>query len=133
MIIIELIERNLQVPKKKVTFEKVEFDSDPEWVVIEEAITMVGEDTAVNIQTNIKKSLPDAALISIELSKEKREGQGEFGLFMKSGDVPVCAMLKNATTQHPMFKGMIMKLLEFTNMPYQCPLPVVSGSIVMLV
>lgn len=109
--------------QKKFTFEKLQFDSDPEWVVIEQAITIVGEDTAVNIQTNIKRSIPDQSLIHLELSKEKKPD--EYGLFLKSGDVPVCSMLKNATATQPMIKALIMKFLEFTNMPYECPLPVV--------
>lgn len=109
---------------KKVVFEKVEFDSDPEYVIIEEAITMVGPETAVNIQSNVKKSIPNNALINIELSKEKTKD--EFNLVVKSGDVAVCGLLRNATGQ-PMFKPIITKLLELTNLPQQCPFPVVSG------
>lgn len=125
--VIELMARTFQVQRhpKRVVFEKVQFDSDTEWVVIEEAITMVGDETAVNIQTNVKKSVPDNALINIQVSRETKI-KDEFGLFLKSGDVPVCGLLKNATEAQPMFKTMIVRLLEFTNMPYQCPLPVVS-------
>lgn len=109
---------------KKVVFEKVEFDSDPEYVIIEEAITMVGPETAVNIQSNVKKSIPNNALINIELNKEK--AKDEFNLVVKSGDVAVCGLLRNATGQ-PMFKPIITKLLELTNLPQQCPFPVVSS------
>lgn len=113
-------------PPKKVIFEKVQFDSDPEWVIIEEAITMVGTETAVNIQSNVKKSIPDNSLINIELSKEKM--MGEYNAVVKSGDVAVCGLLKNATGQ-PFFKPIITKLLEFTNLPHQCPFPVVSRTL----
>lgn len=112
-------------PPKKVVFEKVQFESDPEWVIIEEAITIVGTETAVNIQSNVKKSIPDNSLINIELSKEK---MGEYSTVVKSGDVAVCGLLKNATGQ-PLFKPIITKLLEFTNLPHQCPFPVVSWTL----
>lgn len=112
-------------PPKKVVFEKVQFESDPEWVIIEEAITIVGTETAVNIQSNVKKSIPDNSLINIELSKEK---MGEYSTVVKSGDVAVCGLLKNATGQ-PFFKPIITKLLDFTNLPHQCPFPVVSWTL----
>lgn len=108
-----------------MVFEKVQFESDPEWVIIEEAITIVGTETAVNIQSNVKKSIPDNSLINIELSKEK---MGEYSTVVKSGDVAVCGLLKNATGQ-PLFKPIITKLLEFTNLPHQCPFPVVSWTL----
>lgn len=86
---------------------------------------MVGTETAVNIQSNVKKSIPDNSLINIELSKEK---MGEYNAVVKSGDVAVCGLLKNATGQ-PFFKPIITKLLEFTNLPHQCPFPVVSWTL----
>lgn len=111
---------------KKVIFEKLAFDTDPDWVIMEEAITKIGEeDTALNIQIDIKKSIPDSSLINIELAKEKMKD--EYSMILKSGDVSVCGLLKNATTSQPMIKAMILKFLEYTNLPYQCPLPVVRS------
>ena len=110
-----------------MVFEKVEFTSDPDFVVIEEGITMVEGETAVNIQSNVKKSIPDLSLINISFSKE--QAKDEFHMLLKTGDMPVCELLKNATATQPLIKNIILKVLEYTNAPYQCPLPVVNAPI----
>lgn len=110
---------------KKVVFERVNFESDPEFVVSEQEITVVDGLTTANIQVNVKKTLPKDHLLFLELSSEK---EGEFKSLIKTGEVVGCDLLKNATGQ-PLLKPVLSLLEKFSNLPLQCPLPVVSQSI----
>lgn len=105
-------------------FERVDFETDPDFLVMEEEISSsLDGATAINMQINIKKATPKDALINIELSSEK--AKDEYAVLIKSGDVPVCGLLQNATG-YPLFNTIIGTLDKFSNLPLQCPLPVVS-------
>lgn len=105
-------------------FERVDFETDLDCLVMEQEISSTADgETAINMQINVKKAAPKDALINIELSSEKEKD--EFVVLIKSGDVPVCGLLQNATG-HPLFNAIIGTLDKFSNLPLQCPLPVVS-------
>lgn len=108
---------------KKVVFEKVTFDADPDWVLVEKQITKVGDETAINVQTSIKKAIPDDSLVSIDVSSERNNN--EFGAVIQSGKISVCDLFNNATSQ-PMVNMVLTALQKFTNLPLKCPLPAVS-------
>lgn len=105
-------------------FERVDFETDLDCLAMEQEISSTADgETAINMQINVKKAAPKDALINIELSSEKEKD--EFVVLIKSGDVPVCGLLQNATG-HPLFNAIIGTLDKFSNLPLQCPLPVVS-------
>lgn len=109
-----------------MTFEKINFESNPKIVTVTHTIKNISDDTGVDLDIKILQDFPVDAIINIEVSTETNPGT--FDSLINGGDMAVCDLLRNATEQ-PLFKLVVGGLKKFTNLPLVCPVAQVFSKV----
>lgn len=107
-----------------MVFEQIESETNAHFATVASTIKQLAGDTALDIAIKITQPMDDRAMIHVEVFRETDAGQ--FELLLKGADMVACDIFRNATEQ-PMVKQVLATLKQFTNLPVQCPFPVVGG------